>query len=217
MPTTMPTALPTGRPAAPTALGFSLDTAPEELAPDELAPDELAIAARWGDAVCAAADAEGKVFGYYQSLAEMLVEWSVDVVRDWARARESFSRVITHLLDHREKKIRDRVRRGALDHVDAMTRNDRALLNRLVAIGYVERPRASRQHAADPASIALPLLAERCSEYVSTLALKVQAETIDFVHIEKIEHAVSTLRRAMVLIERTLATCATKEAAGTAA
>jgi hypothetical protein len=182
-----------------------------------LAPDELAAAASWLHAVTAAADAEGRVFTYYRSLAEMLVEWATEVVEDWVRARESFSRVITHLLTERDKKIRDRVRRGALDHVDAMVRADPALLARLSSIGYVERPPISREVASDPARIALPVLADRCSEYVATLALKVQAEPLDGEHIEKIEKTLATFRRAMVLIERTLATGSAKEAAETAA
>lgn len=170
-----------------------------------LAPEERAAADSWGDAVVAAAEAEGRVFGYYRSLAEMLVEWATEVVHDWARARESFSRVITHLLADREKKIRDRVRRGALDHVDAMARAEPALLARLTSIGYEFRPRLSREVASDPVRIALPTLADRCSEYVATLALKVQVEPLENGYLEKIESALVILHQAIAMIERTIA------------
>jgi hypothetical protein len=169
-----------------------------------LAPEEIAVAANWLPAVTAAADAEGRVFAYYRSLAELLIEWATDVVQDWVRARESFSRVITHLLAQRDKKIRDRVRRGALDHVDAMARADQILLGRLSAIGYVARPPLSREVTSDPARIGVEVLADRCGEYVATLALKVQAEPLDADQMERIMKTIATLRRAMVLIERTL-------------
>jgi hypothetical protein len=182
-----------------------------------LGADERSAADSWSDAVLAAAEAEGRVFGYYRSLAEMLVDWASEVVRDWVRARESFSRVITHLLADREKKIRDRVRRGALDHVDAMAREDVELLTRLTAIGYEFRPRLSREVASDPARIALPTLAERCSEYVATLALKVQAEPLENGHVEKIESALAVLHRAIAMIEKTIATRPLTKSAETAA
>jgi hypothetical protein len=169
-----------------------------------LAPEEIAVAANWLPAVTAAADAEGRVFAYYRSLAELLIEWATEVVQDWVRARESFSRVITHLLAQRDKKIRDRVRRGALDHVDAMARADQILLGRLSAIGYVARPVLSRDVTSDPARIGIEILADRCGEYVATLALKVQAEPLDFDQMERIMRTVATLRRAMVLIDRTI-------------
>jgi hypothetical protein len=169
-----------------------------------LAPEEIAVAANWLPAVTAAADAEGRVFAYYRSLAELLIEWATEVVQDWVRARESFSRVITHLLAQRDKKIRDRVRRGALDHVDAMARADQILLGRLSAIGYVARPVLSRDVASDPARIGIETLADRCGEYVATLALKVQAEPLDFDQMERIIRTLATLRRAMVLIDRTI-------------
>jgi hypothetical protein len=182
-----------------------------------LAPEERAAANSWSDAVVAAAEAEGRVFGYYRSLAEMLVDWSVDVVGDWIRARESFSRVITFLLADREKKIRDRVRRGALDHVDAMAREDEALLGRLTEIGYEFRPRLSREVASDPARIALPTLAERCSEYVATLALKVQAGPLENGSVQKIETALAILHRAIAMIEKTIATRPLAKSTSTAA
>ena len=169
-----------------------------------LAPEEIAVAANWLPAVTAAADAEGRVFAYYRSLAELLIEWATEVVQDWVRARESFSRVITHLLAQRDKKIRDRVRRGALDHVDAMARADQILLGRLSAIGYVARPVLSRDVTSDPARIGIEILADRCGEYVATLALKVQAESLDFDQMERIMRMLATLRRAMVLIDRTI-------------
>ena len=182
-----------------------------------LAPEERAAADSWGDAVLAAAEAEGRVFGYYRSLAEMLVGWATDVVHDWVRARESFSRVITHLLADREKKIRDRVRRGALDHVDAMAREDAGVLASLTAIGYEFRPRLSREVASDPARIALPTLAERCSEYVATLALKVQAEPLESGQIQKLESALAILHRAIAMIEKTIATRPLQKSTDTAA
>ena len=87
----------------------------------------------------------------------------------------------------------------------------------LTAIGYEFRPRLSREVASDPARIALPTLAERCSEYVATIALKVQAEPLENGHLQKLESALAILHRAIAMIEKTIATRPLQKPADTAA